>query len=162
MTTPEPSEGSLPRASQDRATGAVIALAMLPLLWAARSIPPPRFEPLGARFVATLIPSLILALSIALIVRPGRNEHGDHPGTHRLALVAGMFATLCAYCLVVWAKLGPIAYVAASATMAGGVACLVARSLAPGPIARASLGGLVLASLIAYAFETYLYVDIVG
>ena len=54
---------------RDLVTGALLATLMAVLLREAAGLPVPRYEPLGAVFLAILIPGLVLGFSLVLIIR---------------------------------------------------------------------------------------------
>lgn len=54
---------------RDLVTGALLAALMAVLLREAAALPSPRYEPLGAVFLAVVVPATILAFALILIVR---------------------------------------------------------------------------------------------
>lgn len=54
---------------RDLVTGALLAAFMAVLLREAAALPSPRYEPLGAVFLAVVVPATILAFALILIVR---------------------------------------------------------------------------------------------
>jgi putative tricarboxylic transport membrane protein len=62
---------------RDLVTGLLLAVLMAVLLREAASLPTPRYEPLGAIFLAVLIPSLIFGFSLLLTVRGVRELRRD-------------------------------------------------------------------------------------
>jgi len=66
---------------RDLMTGTLLAVLMAALLRQAADLPTPRYEPLGAIFLAILVPSLILGISLVLAVRGFREmrRDGDAP-----------------------------------------------------------------------------------
>lgn len=57
---------------RDLVTGIVLAVSMAVLLREAAALPVPRYEPLGAIFLAVVVPGAILAFALVLIVRGWR------------------------------------------------------------------------------------------
>jgi putative tricarboxylic transport membrane protein len=62
---------------RDLVTGLLLAVLMAVLLREAANLPTPRYEPLGAIFLAVLIPSLIFGFSLLLTVRGVRELRRD-------------------------------------------------------------------------------------
>lgn len=62
---------------RDLVTGVLLAAFMAALLREAAALPTPRYEPLGAIFLAIVIPSLILGFSLVLAVRGFREMRTD-------------------------------------------------------------------------------------
>jgi hypothetical protein len=54
---------------RDLVTGTLLATLMVVLLHEAVGLPVPRYEPLGAIFLAVLVPAIILGFSLMLVVR---------------------------------------------------------------------------------------------
>ncbi len=57
---------------RDLVTGIVLAVSMAVLLREAAALPVPRYEPLGAIFLAVVVPGTILVFALVLIVRGWR------------------------------------------------------------------------------------------
>jgi len=71
---------------RDMVTGVLLATLMAVLLREAAGLPVPRYEPLGAVFLAMLIPGLALGFSLVLIIRGVRalRNGTDAPWAGRL------------------------------------------------------------------------------
>ena len=71
---------------RDLVTGALLAALMAVLLREAADLPVPRYEPLGAIFLAVLVPAIILGFSLLLVVRGlrGLRNGADAAPTGRL------------------------------------------------------------------------------
>lgn len=71
---------------RDMVTGVLLATLMAVLLREAAGLPAPRYEPLGAVFLAVLIPGLVLGFGLVLVVRGARalRKGTDAPRAGRL------------------------------------------------------------------------------
>ncbi len=151
---------------RDAATGLVLAVLMVVLLWQAQSIPGPQFEPLGPRFMAVVVPGLILALALALMVRGLRAAHGD--GTlrvalnldRRIAIAAAVFAALAVYAVLLELRLGYWAYVVSTAAVFTVCGALAVGRVTPRILGLGAAVGFGLAFAVAYVFTEVLYVTL--
>lgn len=153
--------------TRDMVTGGILALVSIVLLSQAMTIPGPRYEPLGLRFLAVLVPALILLLSVALTVRGylrGRTEsQASAPFRPQTMLrTLSIFAVLVVYAAALEARLGFAFYVVTTAIFFFAASLLTARP----PSLRAGLITLIIGGVLAYGiawlFTEILYVSLPG
>lgn len=111
---------------QDRWIAIVLSLLMAGLLWNAQSMPDPKYEPLGARFLAELVPATILVLALALLARSFLRPQAtvSEPSVSvsdfltgilgRLSKTIQIFACLVVYVIALELKGGIVGYLAAT------------------------------------------------
>ncbi|UWR13334.1 hypothetical protein [Sulfitobacter mediterraneus] len=137
------------------------------MIISAIQLPPPQFEPVGARAMAAFVTGCLIVLGLVLVWQDQRaGEHRSEPQgrgvLRQLAAPASLYAILIVYTAMVSAKLAPELYVGLSAIFAGFAGFVVAgRGRWRIAMLALLLGGL-LSLAIAWSFITILFVDITG
>ena len=156
------------RARRDLCVAAVLGVGMLGLLYSARGIPDSAYEPMGPRFLAVLVPLLLLVLSVLLALRSIhaiRHERRRPAGT-----VAALqpqpwqrpfvvLALLAVYGVLLWLD---VPYVPATACfiMASAFA-LDTRQLSPGRRVRANIQVILVAWAVSFVVHK-VFVDVLS
>ncbi|WP_305985922.1 hypothetical protein [Roseibium sp. MMSF_3544] len=148
--------------------GVTLIIAMSWLATVAAQLPPPQFEPVGARLFALAIPIVLVFLGAVLTVQDvllGSYEQQQDESLASASSIAGSAALLCVlafYAFLVSLGLSPIVYILISGVFAGCVSLLASRPAKAGIVALATVAGTLLAAGIAWSFTNFLYVDIVS
>ncbi len=148
--------------------GICLVIAMSWLATVATQLPPPQFEPVGARLLASVIPVALVFLGAVLTVQDmlhGSSNKASEDTVPSMASIVGSAALLCVlalYAFLVSLGLSPWIYILVSGVFAGCVAFLASRQAKIGVVALAMATGAFLAAGIAWSFNNLLYVDIVS
>jgi len=146
--------------------GLALIVSMAGLAAVASRLPPPQFEPVGARLLALAVPLVLGGIGVLLVLADrGRVTPAPEPDEGRGALPsllkpAIIFILLGVYAFAVSLGLERWAYVGASCVFAGMAGYLIASPPSVRMAILAALTGLLLSLGIAISFSTFLYVDI--
>lgn len=145
---------------KDVVAGLVLAGAMVVLLLSAQGLPEPRYEPLGAIFLALAVPALTLLLSVFLLVRGALGLRRNPPafGLSHGSRLAGLRILSMLVLMAVWVGVmqGETTFRWATAPF------IIASALALGvPLRLASLVMLLAVALVLsfgvdFVFRSYL------
>ncbi len=153
------------RLSRQGWLGLIFILSMTGLTTVASQLPPPQFEPVGARVIAMAIPIGLGVLGLVLLVQDLRRgasiQKAANPSA-KSAIIgpAVLYGLLLIYAALLSLGLDKWLYIGFSAVLAGLSASLITASPRSTIIAWLVLTALVLSGGIAWSFSTLLYVDI--
>jgi hypothetical protein len=158
----------LKRARRDLAVATVLGVSMLILLYSARTIPNSAYEPMGPRFLAVLVPSLILVLAVLLVLRSILTIRQEQRGpvVAPSALQAQpwqrpfiVLLLLALYGVLLWFE---VLYVPATAFFIMTAAFILdSRQLTPGRRLRANVQVIVVAWVVAFVVHK-IFVDVLS
>lgn len=144
--------------------GAALIVSMAGLAAVASQLPPPQFEPVGARMLALAVPLVLCGVGILLVVtdrsRAALEPEETRGAVPSLLKPAIIFVLLGCYAFAVSLGLQRWLYVGVSCVFAGVAGYLIAPPPKVGATLIAALIGLLLSLGIAISFSTFLYVDI--
>lgn len=145
--------------------GFLLILSMTGLTVVASQLPPPQFEPVGARIMAMTVPLVLIFLGLVLLVQdfrrpPAVAAKADADAKSAVLGPAALYGLLLIYAALVAMGLDKWLYVAVSTLFAALAAGLISEPPRRAKILQATLTALVLSGGIAWSFSTLLYVDI--